>query len=77
MLSKSGVGCYIGEKPSNNFSHADDIALLAPSARGFNSLLDIFAEFTIARLMEFSPPKSVVLLTLPMRCYISVPPYYT
>ena len=37
MLSNSGLGCYIGEKPSNNFSYADDIPLLAPSASGLFS----------------------------------------
>ena len=27
MLNDSGLGCYVGEKPNNNFSYADDIAL--------------------------------------------------
>ena len=74
MLNDSGLGCYVGEKPSNNFSYADDIALLAPSARALNSMLAICAEFARVNLMEFSPSKSVVLLILPRRYHISRPP---
>jgi len=66
MLNNSGLGCCIGEKPSNHFSCVDDIALLAPTARGLKRMIAICAEFAISSLMGFS-------LILVMRCHISVP----
>ena len=33
------IGCHIGGKPLNNFSYADDLAILAPSAHALNKLL--------------------------------------
>ena len=64
MLSNSGLGCYIGERPSNNFSYSDDVALLAPSARGLNSMLAMCAEFAISNLTDFSLSRLVVFLIL-------------
>ena len=45
LLSDSKIGCHIGGKPLNNFSFADDLAILAPSAHALNKLLAICDEF--------------------------------
>ena len=34
ILAKSGIGCHVADKAFNNFSYADDLVVLAPSARG-------------------------------------------
>ena len=65
LLSNSKIGCHIGGIPLNNFSYADDLAILAPSARALNKLLSICDEFVRKNIIEFSAAKSVVLLILP------------
>ena len=64
-LSEAKHGCYVGEKAMNNFSYADDLALLAPSAGSLNALLSICRKFADENMIEFSAPKSVVLLISP------------
>ena len=65
LLDESKLGCYIGGRPSNNFSYADDVAILAPTARALNGMLSICNEFAKENLLEFSPVKSVVMRILP------------
>ena len=73
-LSNSKVGCHIGGMPSNNFAYADDLAILAPSARGLNKLLQICEDFAKENLIEFSPTKTVVLLIAPPRYNVETSP---
>ena len=65
LLSDSKIGCHIGEKPLNNFSYADDLAILAPSARALNKLLAICDDFAKKNIIEFRAAKSFVWLMLP------------
>ena len=67
LLGQSKLGCYVGGSPANKFSYADDLAALAPTrtARALNAILLICNDFSKKNLLEFSPPKSVVLLILP------------
>ena len=39
MLNSSGVGCHIAGVAANNFSYADDLALVCPSAAALSGLL--------------------------------------
>ena len=59
-------------KPSKHFSYESDIVLLAPSARGLNSMLAIYAEFAIANMEEFSSSNTVVFLHLLRRYHVNV-----
>ena len=45
MLNRSRVGCHIAGVAANNFSYADDLALVCPSAAELNDLLQICEEF--------------------------------
>ena len=67
-LSCSRVGCHIGGKLLNNFSYANDFAILAPSAGVLNCLLQIRTDFTEQNLLKYSPTKTAAMLTPP-------PPY--
>ena len=77
LLSKSGIGCHIGGAPANNFSYADDLAIVAPTARALNKLLEICVEFAQLNYIEFSAAKSVVLMTVPPSfCMLNKPNVY-
>ena len=68
------MGCQIGGDPVNNFSYADDLAILAPSAAALNQLLQICNEFAEENLIEFSPTKTVVMRIPPPRCKLQARP---
>ena len=57
LLSNSKIGCHIAGKPLNNFSYAEHLAILAPSARALNELLAIGNDFARKNLIEFSAAK--------------------
>ena len=52
LPSDSKIGCDIGGKLLNNFSCADDLAILAPSVRALNNLLAICDDFAKKNLIE-------------------------
>ena len=64
-LSSSRVGCHVGEKPMNNLSYADDLALVAPSTAALNDLLKICDTFAAENYIIFSSTKSVCMRILP------------
>ena len=65
QLSEAKLGCFFfGEEALNDFSYADDLALLAPFASALNSLVIICKRFVEENLIHFSAPKSVVMLIL-------------
>lgn len=74
LLSESGLGCHVGGRPLNNFSYADDLAILAPCARALNSLLEICDIFARENCIEFSSSKSVVLLITPKHFTLDIRP---
>ena len=66
LLTNSKVGCHVGGKSSNNFSYADDLAVIAPTAKALNELLGICESFASQNYIEFSPTKTVVMLVSPV-----------
>ncbi|MEE4247180.1 MAG: reverse transcriptase family protein [Kangiellaceae bacterium] len=44
-LSRSGVGCYIGNVFCGSFGYADDITLLAPSIHALKTMLNVCSEY--------------------------------
>ena len=44
-LSRSKIGCHIAGEPANNFGYADDLAIIAPSVKALNALLNICDDF--------------------------------
>ena len=73
-LSRSRIGCHIGGEPLNNFSYADDLAILAPSAGALNCLLQICTDFAEENLIKYSPTKTVVMLIPAPRCKVETKP---
>ena len=69
-LSCSRVGCHIGGESLNNFSYADDLAILAPSAGALNCLLQICTAFAEENLIKYNPTKTVVMLIPPPCCKV-------
>ena len=61
-LKNARVGCHIDGQALNNFSYADDLALLAPNARSMNMLLRVCTEFADENYIHFSAEKSVCML---------------
>ena len=57
-LVNSNLGCHIGGVPMNNFAYADDLALVGPSARAINGLLQICDRYAVAHDVIFSTTKS-------------------
>ena len=44
-LNERNLGCQVVATPTNNFAYADEIALLAPTSRSLNSLLNVSEVF--------------------------------
>ena len=64
-LNETKVGCYVSNRPVNNFSYADDLALIAPSATALNQLLKTCELFARENYIIFSTTKSVCMSILP------------
>jgi len=65
MLADSNVGCYIGNLCIAAVAYADDVALLAPTARAMRILLHICNEFALKFDVVFNAKKSKCLLMKP------------
>ena len=59
------AGYHIGRKTLNNFSHEEDFAILATSARAINKILVICDVFVNKNLFEYSAVEIFALLILP------------
>jgi len=70
LLSNAGVGCRIAGRTMNNFSYADDLALLAPTASSLNVLLSLCDEFADKNYIKFNTTKSVCMCVLPQQSAI-------
>ena len=66
-LSTAKVGCHIAGKAVNHLIYADDIVLLAPSAKALNTLLNICSSFADENKIIFSPTKSVCMRIPPRK----------
>ena len=65
QLAESGIGCHIADKAFNNFSYADDLVILSPSAKGLQMLLGICEEFAIHHDIVFNTTKTVCMIVTP------------
>ena len=63
-LNNCRVRCHVGDISMNNFSYADDLALIAPSAAALNDLLKICDKFASEHYIIFSNTKSVCMYIL-------------
>ena len=67
-LSKSDVGCYIGNNFVGALAYADDIVLIAPTATAMRKLLSICGEYATEYCISFNASKSKCLAVLPANC---------
>ena len=44
-LLQSNIRCHMGDAPMNHFADADDLALVAITARALNKLLGVYQDF--------------------------------
>ena len=44
-LSKTKVGCALGQIMVNHLAYADDLVILSPSAKGLHKLLNICSDY--------------------------------
>ena len=61
QLHRQPMGCSVGGSVVNHMLYADDIVLFAPSAKGFQKLLDISHTYGCNHDIEFNPSKSSVM----------------
>jgi len=64
-LSKAGVGCFIGDNFVGALAHADEIALLAPSASALRITLANCEDCATEYSISFNASKSKCLVLLP------------
>ncbi len=57
-LSNANAGCKFGGMSVNNFSYADDMAILSPSASGLQKLLNICASYAIKHDIIYTVKKT-------------------
>ena len=62
MLNAQSSGCYIGDVKLNHLMYADDVVVLAPSAKALQALLDVCSDFGIRHDVCYNETKSVVMI---------------
>ena len=55
------VGCCIKSLVINHLTYADDLALIAPSVKGFQTILDVCYEYGPSHNILFNESKSVCM----------------
>ena len=68
-LSRTRVGCFIGDVYVGALAYADDVTLIAPTARAMRCMLHVCEEFSREFCVKFNAAKSacVVVSTRPER----------
>ena len=61
-LRKSGAGCYVEEMFVAAIMYADDLALLAPTRKSMQQLLDICQNYGLEWCLTYNPTKTNVLI---------------
>ena len=69
ILSRAGVGCFIGLHFVGALAYADDLVLLAPTASAMRKLLAICEDFAREYSISFNALKSKCLVALPKNCH--------
>ena len=62
LLNSEPIGCVLGEAKVNHLMYADDLVLLAPSAKGLRKLLKVCELYGLNFNIEYNNTKSSVLL---------------
>ena len=57
-LNRSGVGCVAGKTLVNHLAYADDVVLLAPSAKALQKLLDVCSEYALENNVLYNTEKT-------------------
>ena len=73
-LNAAKTGCQLAGTPTNNFAYADDLALLAPTARALNDLIKVCEVFAAENYMVFNTMKSECMCVPSLRAGTFVPP---
>jgi hypothetical protein len=68
ILSKAGVGCFIGLHFVGALAYADDLVLLAPTASAMRKLLAICEDFAREYSISLNALKSKCLIATPKNC---------
>jgi len=68
ILSKAGVGCFIGLHFVGELAYADDLVLLAPTTSVMPKLLAICEDYAREYSISFNALKSKCLVALPKNC---------
>ena len=61
-LNKLNIGCSIGSSKINHVMYADDIALISPSVKGLQQLLNTCEQYGIDFGIKFNPNKSQIFI---------------
>ena len=61
-LNNAGVGCYVNNNTVNHIMYADDMCLLAPSAKALQILIDECTRYAIQHDIVYNTKKSVCML---------------
>jgi hypothetical protein len=71
-LNATGVGCFISGKCVNNLLYADDTALLSPSVKSMNMLLNVCGEYAVDVDGVYNTAKTVYMIVTPSG-YCNIP----
>ena len=61
FLRKKGIGCHILRRFIGCLLFADDLALLSPSRKALQTMIDLCADYCNKHCLEFNPKKSKVM----------------
>ena len=65
LLSKAGVGCYIGQHFVGALAYADDLVIIAPTASALRRLLVLCENYAREYCISFNALKSKCLAVVP------------
>ena len=67
-LSKSGIGCHVGNNYVGCLSYADDLTLLAPTVKALQNMIDICEKYATSFDITFNGKKSVLMMFKGISC---------
>jgi hypothetical protein len=68
LLSRAGVGCYIGQHFVGALAYADDLVIIAPTASALRRLLVLCESYAREYCISFNALKSKCLTVVPKNC---------
>ena len=73
-LNNTRIGCHVANRAVNNFSYADDLVLVAPSAAALNELIGVCEMLAGSHYITYSTNKSKCMCIVPRQCRLQVLP---